>query len=279
MKIFIIGAGIMGSGIAQVFAEKGFRAFLCDIENEFVEKGYLVIEKNLTRLVKKELITEARKNEIISNIKKTVDKNDAKDCGLIIEAVVENIDVKKTLFKELEKIADKNAILATNTSSLSITEIASTLTDPGRLVGIHFFNPAPLMKLVEIVRGKNSRSEVVERAINIIKELDKEHVVVKDSCGFIVNRLLMPMINDAAGVLAEGIASAEDIDKAMQYGANHPIGPLSLADLIGNDIVLAIMNNLYKEFGDTRYKPHPLLEEMVRKGHLGRKSSRGFFEY
>jgi 3-hydroxybutyryl-CoA dehydrogenase len=279
MKVFIIGAGTMGSGIAQVFATKGFQTILCDIEDKFVEMGYSIIENSLTRLVKKDIISEDKKDKILLNIKKTTDKNDAKDCYLIIEAVVENIEIKKALFKELEQIANKDAILATNTSSLSITEIASSLKDSSRLLGMHFFNPAPLMKLVEIIKGINSSSEVVDKVINIIKELDKEYVVVYESCGFIVNRILIPMINEAIGVLSEGIATAEDIDKAMKYGANHPIGPLALGDLIGNDIVLAIMNNLYEELGDSKYRPHPLLKKMVRAGHLGRKTGNGFFKY
>ena len=256
MKVFIIGAGTMGSGIAQVFATNGFQTILCDIEDKFVEMSYSIIENSLTRLVKKELISEDKKDKILLNIKKTTDKNDAKDCYLIIEAVAENIEIKKALFKELEQIAGKDAILATNTSSLSITEIASSLKDPSRLLGTHFFNPAPLMKLVEIIRGINSSSEVLDKVINIIKELDKEYVVVNESCGFIVNRILIPMINEAIGILAGGIASAEDIDRAMKYGANHPIGPLALGDLIGNDIVLAIMNNLNEELGDSKYRPH-----------------------
>jgi 3-hydroxybutyryl-CoA dehydrogenase len=279
MKVFVIGAGSMGSGIAQVFAAKGFQTILCDIEDRFVEMGYSAIENSLAKLVKKDLINEDEKGEILLNIKKTTDKNEAKDCYLIIEAVVEDIEVKKALFKEFEQIAGKDAIFATNTSSLSITEMASSLKDPSRLLGMHFFNPAPLMKLVEIIKGINSSIEAVDKVINIIKELDKEYVVVNESCGFIVNRMLIPMINEAIGVLAEGIASAEDIDKAMKYGANHPIGPLYLGDLIGNDIVLAIMNNLYEELGDSKYRPHPLLKKMVRAGHLGRKTGRGFFKY
>jgi 3-hydroxybutyryl-CoA dehydrogenase len=279
MKVFIVGAGTMGSGIAQVFAAKGFQTILFDTEDRFVEMGYSKIENSLARLVKKDIINGDKKDEILLNIKKTTDKNEAKDCSLIVEAVVEDIGIKKALFKEFEQIAGKDAILATNTSSLSITEIASSLKDPGRLLGMHFFNPAPLMKLVEIIKGINSSSEAVDKVINIIKELDKEYVVVNESCGFIVNRMLVPMINEAVGVLAEGIASAEDIDKAMKYGANHPIGPLSLGDLIGNDIVLAIMNNLYEELGDSKYRPHPLLKKMVRAGHLGRKTGRGFFKY
>jgi 3-hydroxybutyryl-CoA dehydrogenase len=279
MKVFIVGAGTMGSGIAQVFAAKGFQTILFDTEDRFVEMGYSKIENSLARLVKKDVINGDKKDEILLNIKKTTDKNEAKDCYLIVEAVVEDIGIKKALFKEFEQIAGKDAILTTNTSSLSITEIASSLKDPGRLLGMHFFNPAPLMKLVEIIKGINSSSEAVDKVINIIKELDKEYVVVNESCGFIVNRMLVPMINEAVGVLAEGIASAEDIDKAMKYGANHPIGPLSLGDLIGNDIVLAIMNNLYEELGDSKYRPHPLLKKMVRAGHLGRKTGRGFFKY
>ena len=279
MKVFIMGAGTMGSGIAQVFATQGFQTVLYDIEEKFVEIGYLAIESSLSRMVKKEVISESRKGEILSNIMKTADRKDAEGCQLVIEAVIENIEIKKALFKEIELIADEDAILATNTSSLSITEIAASLKDPGRFLGIHFFNPAPLMKLVEVIKGINSSSETIDSAVNIIKQLDKEYVIVNESGGFIVNRILIPMINEATGILADGIASAEDIDKAMKFGANHPIGPLSLGDLIGNDIVLAIMNNLYAEFGDSKYRPHPLLKKMVRAGHLGRKTGIGFFKY
>jgi len=279
MNVFIIGAGTMGSGIAQVFASKGFQTVLCDKDEKLVETGYKAIEDSLNRFVKKETISQDKKGEILLNIKKTTDKTDAAGCHLIIEAVVENIEIKKVLFGELEQITVKDAIFATNTSSLSVTEIAAALKDPGRLLGMHFFNPAPLMKLVEIIKGINSRDDSVEKVIGIVKELDKEYVVVNESCGFIVNRILIPMINEAVGILAEGIASSEDIDKAMKFGANHPMGPLSLGDMIGNDIVLAIMNNLYKEFGDSKYRPHPLLKKIVRAGHLGRKTGIGFFKY
>ena len=279
MNVFIIGAGTMGSGIAQVFASKGFQTVLCDKDEKLVETGYETIENSLNRLVKKETISQDKKGEILLNIKKTTDKTDAAGCHLIIEAVVENIEIKKVLFGELEQITVKDAIFATNTSSLSVTEIAAALKDPGRLLGMHFFNPAPLMKLVEIIKGINSRDDSVEKVIGIVKELDKEYVVVNESCGFIVNRILIPMINEAVGILAEGIASSEDIDKAMKFGANHPMGPLSLGDMIGNDIVLAIMNNLYKEFGDSKYRPHPLLKKIVRAGHLGKKTGIGFFKY
>lgn len=279
MKVFIMGAGTMGSGIAQVFATQGFQTVLCDTTEKFVENGYLAIENSLSRMVKKEVISEDRKGEILSNIRKTTDRKDAEGCQLIIEAVIENIEIKKALFKEIELIADKDAILATNTSSLSITEIAASLKDPGRFLGIHFFNPAPLMKLVEVIKGISSSSETVDSVVSIIKQLDKEYVIVNESGGFIVNRILIPMINEAIGILADGVASAEDIDKAMKFGANHPIGPLSLGDLIGNDVVLAIMNNLHVEFGDSKYRPHPLLKKMVRAGHLGRKTGVGFFKY
>lgn len=279
MKVFIIGAGTMGSGIAQVFAAKGFKTCLYDIEEKFVETGYSAIENSLSRLVKKEAIREDDKNAALSSIIKTTQKNDAADCQLIIEAVIENIEVKISIFKEIEQIADSDAIFATNTSSLSITEIGASLKNPGRLLGMHFFNPAPLMKLVEIVRGINSSSEAVEKVIGITKELGKEYVIVNESCGFVVNRILIPMINEAVGLLADNIATAEDIDNAMKYGANHPIGPLSLGDLIGNDVVLAIMNNLYDEFKDPKYRPNPLLKKMVRAGHLGRKTGIGFFKY
>ncbi|HEX7560597.1 MAG TPA: 3-hydroxyacyl-CoA dehydrogenase NAD-binding domain-containing protein [Candidatus Humimicrobiaceae bacterium] len=279
MNVFIIGAGTMGSGIAQVFASKGFQTVLCDKDEKLVETGYKAIKDSLNRLVKRETISQDKKGEILLNITKTTDKTDAAGCHLIIEAVVENIEIKKALFGKLEQITGDDAIFATNTSSLSVTEIAAALKDPGRLLGMHFFNPAPLMKLVEIIKGINSRDDSVEKAIGIVKELDKEYVVVNESCGFIVNRILIPMINEATGILAEGIASAEDIDKAMKFGANHPMGPLSLGDMIGNDIVLAIMNNLFEEFGDSKYRPHPLLKKMVRAGHLGRKTGIGFFKY
>jgi 3-hydroxybutyryl-CoA dehydrogenase len=279
MKVFIIGAGTMGSGIAQVFAANGFKTCLYDIEEKFVETGYSAIENSLSRLVKKEAISEDNKIAALSNIIKTTQINDAADCQLIIEAVIENIEVKISIFKEIERIADLDAIFATNTSSLSITEIGASLKNPGRLLGMHFFNPAPLMKLIEIVRGINSSSEAVEKIMGITKELGKEYVIVNESCGFIVNRILILMINEAVGILADNIATAEDIDNAMKYGANHPIGPLSLGDLIGNDIVLAIMNNLYDEFKDPKYRPNPLLKKMVRAGHLGRKTGIGFFKY
>ena len=279
MKIFIIGAGTMGSGIAQVFASGGFETILYDIDIKIVEKGYQSIENSLSRMVKKEAIGEDEKSAILARVSKTIDKMQAAKCGLIIEAALEDIEIKKSIFKEMELICGSDTILATNTSSLSITEIAAVLKNQERFLGIHFFNPAPLMKLVEVIKGINTKKEYVDKITDIVKNLDKEYVTVNESCGFIVNRLLIPMINEAIAILAESTSSAEDIDKAMKYGANHPIGPLSLADMIGNDIVLAIMNNLYEEFNDTKYRPNPLLKKMVRAGLLGRKTGEGFFKY
>jgi len=279
MKVFIIGAGTMGAGIAQVFAQNGDIVILCDIKREFVEKGLAMIEKNLGRLLQKEKISGGEYECILSGITITTDKTHAKGCDLIVEAVIENIEVKKQLFAELDEIVDAQAILASNTSSLSITEIAAATKNPQRVIGMHFFNPAPIMKLIEIVRGLATGEEMVQRIAEISKKLGKEDVMVNEAPGFVVNRILIPMINEAMGILAEGIASAEDIDKAMIFGANHPIGPLALADLIGNDVVLAVMNTLYGETGDPKYRTHTLLKKMVRAGHLGRKSGKGFYRY
>jgi len=278
-KICVLGAGTMGSGIAQAFATKGYEVIIRDIKDEFVSKGIDGIKKNLDKLVSKEKITAEKSEDILSRISGTTDMNLLDDVDLVVEAAVENMEIKKQIFGELDKICKPEAILATNTSSLSITEVAVATNRPDKVIGMHFFNPATMMKLVEIIRGMATSDET----FNAIKELTiamgKEPVEVAEAPGFVVNRILVPMINEAVGIFAEGIANAEDIDKAMMLGANHPMGPLALGDLIGLDVCLAIMDVLYKETGDTKYRAHSLLRKYVRAGYLGRKTGRGFHNY
>lgn len=278
-KIFVLGAGTMGAGIVQAFAQKGYEVIVRDIKQEFVDRGIAGIEKSLTRLVSKEKITEEAKNDILSRISGTVDMEMAKDCDLVIEAAVENMDIKKSIFSELDKICKLETILASNTSSLSITEVASATNRPDKVIGMHFFNPAPVMKLVEIINGMATSKETFDTVKEISENIGKSPVEVAEAPGFVVNRILIPMINEAAGILAEGIASEEDIDTAMKLGANHPMGPLALGDLIGLDVCLAIMDVLYKETGDSKYRAHSLLRKYVRAGWLGRKTGRGFHNY
>lgn len=278
-KIFVLGAGTMGSGIAQAFAAMGHEVIIRDIKDEFVDRGLTNIRKGLEKRVAKGKMTEEDKDALLSRISGTTDMNMAEDCDLIVEAAVENMEIKKQIFKELDSICKPETILASNTSSLSITEVAAATNRPDKVIGMHFFNPAPVMKLVEIIRGMATSQETFDKVKAMAVAIGKDPVEVAEAPGFVVNRILIPMINEAVGIYAEGIASAEDIDKAMMLGANHPMGPLALGDLIGLDVCLAIMDVLYKETGDSKYRAHSLLRKYVRAGWLGRKSGRGFHNY
>ena len=279
MKVFVLGAGTMGAGIAQTFAAKGYEVILRDIKDEFVDRGLAGITKNLDRLVSKEKITEEQKEDILCRLTGTTDMRLAADCDLVVEAAVENMQIKKQIFAELDEICDENTILATNTSSLSITEVAAATKRPDKVIGMHFFNPAPVMKLVEIIKGMATSQETFDRVKAISVSIGKDPVEVAEAPGFVVNRILIPMINEAFGIMAEGIASPEDIDKSMMLGANHPMGPLALGDLVGLDVCLAIMDVLYNETGDSKYRAHSLLRKYVRAGWLGRKTKKGVYEY
>ena len=278
-KIFVLGAGTMGAGIVQAFAQKGYEVIVRDIKDEFVERGIAGINKGLSKQVAKGKMTEEVKEEILLRISGTTDINLAADCDLVVEAAIENMKIKKEIFAELDKICKPEAILASNTSSLSITEVASATSRPDKVIGMHFFNPAPVMKLVEIIRGMATSQETFDAVKEASLAIGKEPVEVKEAPGFVVNRILIPMINEASFILQEGIASVEDIDTAMKYGANHPMGPLALGDLVGLDVCLAIMDVLYNETGDTKYRASSTLRKYVRAGWLGRKTGRGFYNY
>lgn len=278
-KIFVLGAGTMGAGIVQAFAQKGYEVIVRDIKDEFVQSGIARINKGLSKLVSKGKMTEETKEDILSRISGTTDMNLAADCDLVVEAAIENMKIKKEIFAELDKICKPETILASNTSSLSITEVASATNRPEKVIGMHFFNPAPVMKLVEIIRGMATSQETFDAVKELSVAIGKEPVEVAEAPGFVVNRILIPMINEASFILQEGIASVEDIDTAMKYGANHPMGPLALGDLIGLDVCLAIMDVLYNETGDTKYRASSILRKYVRAGWLGRKSGRGFYNY
>ena len=279
MKICVIGSGTMGNGIVQTFATKGHKVVIKGHRQESLDKAIASLDKGLSKLVEKGKITSEDKDITMSNISTTLSYEDIKDADLVIEAIVEDIKVKETVFKELDEICEAKTILATNTSSLSITEIASFTKRPEKVIGMHFFNPVPVMKLTEIITGQKTSVETLDTVFKIASDIGKVPVRVEESPGFVVNRILVPMINEAVGILSENVASKEDIDESMKLGANHPIGPLALADLIGLDVCLAIMEVLYNEFSDSKYRPHPLLKKMVRANNLGRKTGKGFYEY
>ncbi|MGG2084437.1 3-hydroxybutyryl-CoA dehydrogenase [Lysinibacillus pakistanensis] len=278
-KVMVIGAGQMGSGIAQVCAQAGYEVKLNDMKQEFFERGLGVITKNLSRDVEKGRKTEEEKAAILSRIKMSLDLQDASDVDIIIEAAVENMEVKQSIFKQIDQIAPAHAILATNTSSLPITEIAAVTNRPEQVIGMHFMNPVPVMKLVEIIRGLATSDEVYKAVEDMTVKLSKTPVEVNDFPGFISNRILLPMINEAIYALYEGVATKEAIDDVMKLGMNHPMGPLTLADFIGLDTCLSIMEILHEGLGDSKYRPCPLLRKYVAAGWLGKKSGRGFYVY
>lgn len=278
-KIMVVGAGQMGSGIAQVAAQTGLEVMLHDIKDEFIQRGLATITKNLTRDVEKERTTEAEKQAILARIHPTTDLNSAKDVQLVIEAAVENMEIKSDIFRKLDAIAPVSAILATNTSSLPITEIAAVTNRPELVIGMHFMNPVPVMKLVEVIRGLATSDETYRTIEELSKKMGKVPVEVNDFPGFVSNRILLPMINEAIYAVYEGVATPEAVDQVMKLGMNHPMGPLQLADFIGLDTCLSIMEILHEGLGDSKYRPCPLLRKYVKAGWLGKKTGRGFYIY
>jgi len=277
--IGVIGAGTMGNGISQTAASSGFDVMMCDVNEDFVKRGVANISKSLDRFVKKETITHEQKQEVLGRIKTTTDLGELAVCDLVVEAATENFDIKRQIFEKLDATLGENAILSSNTSSISITKIAAVTKRPEKVIGMHFFNPVPLMKLVEVIRGIATSDETYAKVKTLSETMGKVPVECSDYPGFVSNRVLMPMINEAVFALHEGVATRESIDEIMKLGMNHPMGPLALADFIGLDVCLAILNVLQEGFGDSKYRPCPLLKKYVDAGWLGKKSGKGFYDY
>ena len=278
-RIGVVGAGTMGNGISQTLALAGLEVIMTDVAKAQIDKANAAISASLDRLVKKEKLTAEQKSQALGRIRGSTELAAVRDCALVIEAATENVDLKLKIFAQLDSVLPASAVIATNTSSISITRLAGATKRPGKVIGMHFFNPVPVMALVELIRALQTSDETFAIAEAVVKKAGKTPVQVKNSPGFVVNRMLCPMINEAIFALGEGLATAEQIDQAMKLGANHPIGPLALCDLIGLDVELAVLQVLYEGFKDPKYRPAPLLVEMVEAGYLGRKTKRGFFRY